>query len=77
MPGMTGVELLQRARAMRQLACILVTGYREYAGEVAAEMREGMAVVLKPYEPQLLIDTAQRSYVLRKAQGMSRQQRNA
>jgi CheY-like chemotaxis protein len=73
MPGMTGVELLQRARAMRPLACILVTGYREYVGEVSADMRDGLAVVLKPYEPQLLIDTAQRSYVLRKAQGLSRQ----
>jgi DNA-binding NtrC family response regulator len=77
MPGMTGVELLRRAQAVRPLACILVTGHREYVSEIAEDMRQGIAVVLKPYEPQMLIDTVQRSYLLRKAQGMSQQARKA
>ena len=77
MPGMTGVELLRRAQAVRPLACILVTGHRQYVSEIGADMRHGIAVVLKPYEPQMLIDTVQRSYLLRKAQGMSQPQRKA
>jgi DNA-binding NtrC family response regulator len=77
MPGMTGVELLRFAQAIRPLGRVLVTGYRESISEIASDMQEGMAVVLKPYEPQLLVDTAQRSYMLRKAQGMSRQARKA
>ena len=70
MPGMTGVELLKRAQTIRPVACVLVTGHREFVSEIGPEMRQGVAVVLKPYEPQILIDTAQRSYLLRKAQGM-------
>jgi len=75
MPGMTGVELLRRAQAIRPVACVLVTGHREFVSEISPEMRQGIAVVLKPYEPQMLIDTAQRSYLLRKAQGMSQQRK--
>ena len=38
-------------------------------------MREGIAVVLKPYDPQMLIDTAQRAYMLLRVRGMAQAQR--
>ena len=38
-------------------------------------MRQGVAVVLKPYEPQMLIDTAHRAHMLLKVSGMAKPQR--
>jgi len=71
MPGMTGAELLRRAQAVRPCAAVLVTGHSDYVEALAPQMREGIAVVLKPYEPQMLIDTAQRAYMLLRAREMA------
>jgi DNA-binding NtrC family response regulator len=75
MPGMTGAELLRRAQVVRPCAAVLVTGHTEYVEAIPQQMREGMAIVLKPYEPQMLIETAQRAYMLLRAQGMAQPQR--
>lgn len=71
MPGMTGTELLRRAQVLRPCAAVLVTGHSDYAETIPQQMREGIAVVLKPYEPQMLIETAQRAYMLLRARGMA------
>jgi DNA-binding NtrC family response regulator len=75
MPGMNGAELLQRAQAVRPCAAILVTGHTEYVDALAPDLRQAFSIVLKPYEPQLLIDTAHRAHMLLKARNFSRQQR--
>jgi CheY-like chemotaxis protein len=74
MPGMTGAELLRRAQALRPCAAVLVTGHSEYIDAIPLHMRQGVAVVLKPYEPQMLIDTAHRAHMLLKVSGMAKQQ---
>jgi DNA-binding NtrC family response regulator len=73
MPGMTGAELLRRAQAMRPCAAVLVTGHSEYVEAIAPQVRQAFSVVLKPYEPQMLIDTAHRAYMLLKASSLTKQ----
>ncbi|TMA88152.1 MAG: response regulator [Deltaproteobacteria bacterium] len=75
MPGMTGAELLRLAQVVRPCAAVLVTGHSDYVNSIPQQMREGIAVVLKPYEPQMLIDTAQRAYMLLRVRGMAQAQR--
>jgi CheY-like chemotaxis protein len=66
MPGMSGAELLRRARALRPCATVLVTAHSEFVDAIAPELLQSFAVVLKPYEPQILIDTANRAHMLLK-----------
>jgi two-component system response regulator HupR/HoxA len=74
MPGMTGAELLRRAQALRPCAAVLVTGHSEFVDSMSPQVRQGFSIVLKPYDPQLLIDTARRAYMFFKASGMAKQQ---
>jgi len=75
MPGMNGAELLGRAKAIRPCAALLVTGHSDYASAIPAELRQDVAIVLKPYEPQMLVATAQRAYMILKARGLAQAQR--
>lgn len=62
MPGMTGAELLKRA--LQQVPClgqVLVTGYREYADRTDKCQGGGYLLLLKPYDPQQLIDLVRRA----------------
>jgi two-component system response regulator HupR/HoxA len=74
MPGMTGAELLGRAQALRPCAAVLVTGHSQYLDVIPPQVRQALSIVLKPYEPQLLIDTARRAFLLFKASAMAKQQ---
>jgi two-component system response regulator HupR/HoxA len=61
MPGMTGAEVLRRALVLAPwLGTVLVTGYREYSGK-ADKGPGGYLLLLKPYEPQQLIDLVRRA----------------
>lgn len=73
MPGMTGAELLNRAQALRPCAAVLVTGHTQYLDAIPPHVKQAFSIVLKPYEPQLLIDTARRALLFLKASGMARQ----
>ncbi len=54
MPGMTGLELLETARARRPaLPALMVTGYAEMPAASAAV--EGLVVIQKPYQPNELV----------------------
>jgi DNA-binding NtrC family response regulator len=62
MPGTTGLQLLQQAVAKwPHLGCVLVTGYREYAGRADRANTLGYMLVVKPYEPRALIELVQRA----------------
>jgi CheY-like chemotaxis protein len=62
MPGISGLELVRQLRASGYLfGAVLVTGLREYAGSAATRdlVKQGaiVRVLLKPYDPQVLIET--------------------
>lgn len=62
MPGITGLQLLQQAIAKwPHLGCVLVTGYKEYAGRADRANAFGYMLVVKPYEPKAWIDLVKRT----------------
>lgn len=62
MPGMTGAELLRRAlEAAPHLGSVLVTGYREYSARTDRVQAHGYLLLLKPYDPQALIELVRRA----------------
>ncbi|MBS2029996.1 MAG: response regulator [Deltaproteobacteria bacterium] len=57
MPGMDGLELLQRARAMRaDVWGVVITGYREFT-KSRPDDRNNFSLLFKPYDPAQLLDT--------------------
>lgn len=61
MPGMTGAELLRKAsQSAPHVGQVLVTGYREYSGR-SDRAHGSYLLLLKPYDPQQLIDLLRRA----------------
>lgn len=63
MPAMNGIELLRTAVAQQpHLSLILITGYAEFLDK--SEKRDGdrYLLLIKPYEPQALIDLILKAY---------------
>jgi CheY-like chemotaxis protein len=59
MPGLNGVELARRARAMRpQLAFLFVTGYTR---NIAPEALARASVLEKPFAPERLLHAVERA----------------
>jgi CheY-like chemotaxis protein len=77
MPGMSGAELLRRARALRPCAAVLVTAHSEFVDAIAPELLQSFAVVLKPYEPQILVDTVNRAHLLLKVNDIKQRRKLA
>jgi DNA-binding NtrC family response regulator len=63
MGGITGIELLRRASSLPGLrAGVLVTGFGDYEESWTDRKRSDLySVLLKPYDPQQLLDTVERA----------------
>lgn len=62
MPKITGIELLQRVRAIDQeLPVILVTGYAEVDSAIAAVQQGAFDFILKPYDPLQLVNALEKA----------------
>jgi DNA-binding NtrC family response regulator len=62
MPGMTGSELLGRAvKELPWVGGVLVTGYREYSARTDKAHSTSYMLLLKPYEPQKLLEVVRRA----------------
>lgn len=62
MPGKNGLELIKQARELwPALGAVLVTGYREYAARADKGGTGGYLLLVKPYEPEGLIELVRRA----------------
>lgn len=67
MPGITGIELLTRIRALdRDTPVILMTGYAELDSAVAAIQQGAFDFIVKPYDPRQLLHSIQRGLEFRR-----------
>lgn len=67
MPGMTGIELLTRIRAVdHETPVILMTGYAELDSAVSAIQQGAFDFILKPYDPRYLLHSIQRGLEFRR-----------
>ena len=62
MPGMNGLELLRRAVDAKQArAGVVITGYREFADRDRSAVPSDYLVVIKPYDPERLLDVVEQA----------------
>ena len=74
MPGMTGVEFLEKASVAAPRAVgVMVTGFPELR-EVMQALERGIAtqIVVKPWTPAQLISAVERAVAVREIQGVTR-----
>jgi DNA-binding NtrC family response regulator len=62
MPGKSGLDLIDEAsRRWPEMSTILVTGYREFLNRASPKECGAYYLVVKPYQPQELIDVIERA----------------
>ncbi|BCR03119.1 two-component system response regulator [Desulfuromonas versatilis] len=67
MPKITGIELLDRIRALDpEMPVILVTGYAELDTAIAAIQKGAFDFILKPYEPLYLVNALEKAIKLKR-----------
>ncbi len=62
MPRMNGLELIKRVRQLPgKIACLLVTGHAEYLDRAERNPSELFLMLIRPYEPQKLLELVARA----------------